>query len=56
MYIKPGPNYRMSGAAKRMLATILDPHQRGVIRRSVVQAELAAAMAPKLAKDKKRDN
>ncbi len=56
MYIKPGPNYKMSGSAKRMLATILDPHKRGVIRRSVVQAELAAQMAPKMSKDKKKDN
>ncbi len=51
MYIKPGPNYKMSGTAKRMLATIVDPHQRGVIRRSVVQAELAAAIVPKSKKD-----
>lgn len=40
---KPGPNYRMSKAAKRALARILDPHLRGEVKRQIIGAELAAA-------------
>lgn len=47
MYIKPTAAFRMSGTTKRMLSTILDPHLRGVLRRSMVQAELAAQIKPK---------
>ena len=51
--LKPGPNYRMSGSAKRMLATIVDPHLRGVIKRSTIQAELASQIKPVREKGKK---
>jgi hypothetical protein len=39
--IKPGPNYRMPKSIKRQLATIVDPHRRGMIRRIMIQADLA---------------
>lgn len=38
--IKPGPSYRMSKTNKRMLATIVDRQQRGVIKRTSIQADL----------------
>ena len=46
MYIKPGPNYKMSSQAKRFAASILDPHKRGEFLRSTVQAELASLIKP----------
>lgn len=48
MYIKPGPNYRMSKSAKALLSlsSFRDAHHRGEIKRSIVQAELAAAQRP----------
>jgi hypothetical protein len=46
MYIKPGPNFKMSSQAKRFAAQILDPHKRGEFLRSTVQAELAAEIKP----------
>lgn len=45
--LKPGPNYKMSGQNKRFLATILDPHKRGEIKRSMIQADLYAQLQPK---------
>ena len=42
---KSGPNYRMSKAAKRALARILDPQLRGEVKRQIIQAELAIAEA-----------
>jgi hypothetical protein len=45
--LKPGPNYRMSKQGKRTLAQYIDAHKRGEVKRSIVQAELAAAIQPK---------
>lgn len=48
-YIKPGPNYKMSGTLKRSLAlsSYQDPHKKGEWKRAMIQAELAAAIQPK---------
>ena len=51
--LKPGPNYRMSAQSKRFLATIIDPHKRGEFKRSAIQAELAAAIQPRISKGKR---
>ena len=40
--MKAGSNYKMTKQAKRYLATIIDPHLRGQIKRGTVQAELAS--------------
>lgn len=53
MYIKPGPNFKMSKQTKRSLALIIDPQERGAQRRMMVQAELAAAIQPK--REKRND-
>jgi hypothetical protein len=39
-YIKPSSNYKMSKNIKRELATIVDPQQRGIQKRIMIQAEL----------------
>jgi hypothetical protein len=53
--LKPTANYRMSKTLKTSLALsgVLDPHARGAWKRSMVQAELYGALAPK---KEKRDN
>jgi hypothetical protein len=56
MYIKPGPNYKMSKQTKRSLALIVDPHERGIQRRLMVQAELAALVSPKREKKQSYGN
>jgi hypothetical protein len=40
--MKAGPNFKMSKQSKRYLATIIDRHHRGEIKRGTVQAELAS--------------
>ena len=40
--MKSGSNFKMSKQSKRFLATVLDPHRRGEIKRGTVQAELAS--------------
>jgi hypothetical protein len=40
MQLKSGPNYRMSRANKVLLASYIDRHKRGEIKRTVIQADL----------------
>ena len=40
MQLKPGSTYRMSRANKVLLASYIDRHQRGEIKRTVIQADL----------------
>ena len=54
MYIKPGPNYKMSGKTKRMIALMGGTKEsRDQFKRMMIQAELAAAIVPKSTKDRK---
>lgn len=50
---KPTASYRMTKQSKRFLATVIDPHKRGEIKRTLVQAELAALIQPKISKNRK---
>ncbi len=52
---KPTSTYRMSKETKMSLATIVDPHKRGEWKRSMIQAELSAAIMPKITKGKKSE-
>jgi len=45
-------SFKLSKSTKRALAKILDPHLRGVIRRSMAQAEYAASMKTKTSRSK----
>jgi hypothetical protein len=54
--LKSTSNYRMSSLTKMSLASITDPHKRGEWKRSMIQAELAAAIVPRSTKGKKTDS
>lgn len=54
--LKPNGNYKMCAQHKRFLARILDPHQRGIIKRSLIQADLYAAQQPRRDKKNHSDN
>lgn len=47
--LKPTSSYKMSKSTKRSLATskMIDPHYRGQQKRTMIQAELYAAIQPK---------
>ena len=47
MEYKATGSYRMSRQAKQMLSRILDPHERGEIKKTVVQSELHLQLVPK---------
>ncbi len=50
---KANANFKLSKQSKRFLATIVDDHKRGEARRMPVQAELAAAIQPRISKNRK---
>ena len=54
-YIKPGSNYRMSKNIKRELATIVDPQERGIQKRIMIQAELFGQVRHKEKRPKDND-
>jgi hypothetical protein len=54
---KPDKNFKLSKTAKKIIATILDPHQRGAYKRLMIDAELESKKAPpRQEKERKTDN
>lgn len=45
--LKSGSAFKLSKDAKRMLARFTDPHKRGVMKKGIIQAELAALQQPR---------
>jgi len=54
-YTKPGPNYKMSKSIKRELATIVNPQERGIQKRIMIQAELFGQVRHKEKRPKDND-
>jgi hypothetical protein len=50
--LTPTSSYKMTKQTKRSLALIIDPHQRGVQRRMMIQAELASQIRVKEKKNR----
>lgn len=46
-------NFRLSKSAKRLAATVVDAHERGDLRRLLIQSELSAQFVPKSKKEDK---
>jgi hypothetical protein len=55
MFIKPTSSYKMSKQTKRSLALMVDPQERGVQKRIMIQAELASAIRVKERKKSEPD-
>ena len=53
--MKPGPNYKMSKNVKRELATIVDPQERSIQKRIMIQAELFGQVRHKEKRPKDSD-
>lgn len=51
--LKPTSTYKMSKQTKVLLANIVDPHKRGEIKRSAIQADLYSAIQYKSPKNNK---
>lgn len=54
--LKPTSSYKMSAAHKNTLLKYKDPHLRGQIKRSLIQADLEANIKPKPDKNLKKNN
>ena len=54
MELKPTKNYKMTKQTKRSLARYIDPHERGVQKRLMIQAELASAVVVKSKREDKK--
>lgn len=52
MNLKPTAAFRLKQQAKRSMATILDPHLRGSFKRSMIEAQLAETIQPRVTKSK----
>lgn len=44
--LKPGKTFNLNKQAKRFMATIVDPHKRGELKRAMIDAQLASETAP----------
>ena len=45
--LKPNKTFKLSKQTKRFMATMVNADQRNAFKRSMIQAELAAAIVPK---------
>lgn len=48
--MKPTASYKMSSQTKTFLANIDDPHIRGAVKKSMIDAELTAQFQPRRSK------
>ena len=53
--MKTGSSFKLSKQSKIHAAQFLDPHQRGQIRRSFIEAEVMQHIIPRVIKQKKID-
>jgi hypothetical protein len=51
--MKPGPNFKLPKSVKRIMATIVNDHERGSYKRSMIEAELYSTVKPPKEKNKK---
>jgi hypothetical protein len=51
--MKPGPNFKLSKSAKRLMASHADPYYSNLIKKNFIQAELYSAIQPR--KERKTD-
>lgn len=45
--LKPTDKFKLSKQTKRMMANIVDAHERGAFKRAMIQAQLQSEIRPK---------
>lgn len=53
--MKSTKHFKMHQSFKRLLATVLDPHRRGHLRRSLIQAQLQSQFQPPRNRDRNKE-
>jgi hypothetical protein len=51
--LKPNANFKLSKTAKRLMASSADRHQSNQIKKMMIEAELSAAIMPRISKGKR---
>ncbi len=50
---KATSSFKLSKTSKRLIATHIDPHKRGEAKKAFIEAELYAAIQPRISKNRK---
>jgi hypothetical protein len=53
--LRPTAAFRLNQQAKRVMATIINPHDCGAYKRSLIEAQLASLIQPRVVKTKKEE-
>lgn len=53
--MKPNASFKLSKQSKIHVANYLDPHLRGQIRRSFIEAQLSSLIQPRVVKAKREE-
>jgi hypothetical protein len=55
MFLKPTAAFKLDQQTKRLMATIVDPHKCSEYKRTMIEAQLASLIQPKVVKTRKED-
>lgn len=55
MFLKPTSAFKMDQQTKRSMATIIDSHRCGEYKRSMIEAQLASMIQPRVIKAKREE-
>jgi hypothetical protein len=55
MFLKPTAAFKLDQQTKRVMATIMDKHDCGAYKRSMIEAQLASLIQPKIIKTKREE-
>lgn len=55
MLLKPTAAFKMDQQTKRTMATIVNKHDCGAYKRSMIEAQLASLIQPRVVKSRKED-
>ena len=55
MFLKPTAAFKLDQQAKRIMATIVNPHDCGAYKRSMIEAQLASLIQPRVVKAKREE-
>jgi hypothetical protein len=53
--LKPTAAFKLDQQAKRVMATIIDSHKCGAYKRSMIEAQLASLIQPRVVKVRKEE-
>jgi hypothetical protein len=54
--MKPGPNFKLSKSAKRLMASHADPRYSNIIKKNFIQAEMAASVQFRASKGPRKES